>query len=184
MLLVSMGQAIRTRRRGLNLTLRDVQERTGLSSPFLSKLERGLSRPSMRTLTSIADVLGTTAHALVTIETDEDVGEVRIDQSLEVEHGRGAARPLVRGEWPFVPVEYRSGPEEFEEFYVHPGHEVMYVAEGTCQMEIQGRGVFDLNPGESVFYGPNVQHRWRQVSKGPIRVLLIQANLGEVGRPS
>ncbi len=60
-----LGGAIRARRRLLGLTLVEVAGSAGLSHPFLSQLERGLARPSMRSLTAIAATLGTTAQALM-----------------------------------------------------------------------------------------------------------------------
>ncbi|HTR94284.1 MAG TPA: cupin domain-containing protein [Trebonia sp.] len=60
-----LGGAIRVRRRLLGMTLVEVAGRAGLSHPFLSQLERGLARPSMRSLTAIAATLGTTAQALM-----------------------------------------------------------------------------------------------------------------------
>jgi transcriptional regulator with XRE-family HTH domain len=172
--LIALGSGIRARRQALGLTLKDVQAASGLSHPFLSKVERGLAQPSMRSLTQIADVLGTTGHALVALGSAEDVGGVRRGNAVEVSHGEGLARALVRGAWPFLPVEYRSGPREFEEFYTHMTREMVYVASGTCEMEIDGHGVFKLRPGESLFYGAHLKHRWRQLSKGQVRVLLIQ----------
>lgn len=95
----------------------------------------------------------------------------------------GMARSLVHGGWPFLPVEYRSGPENFEEFYVHAARETIYVASGICEMEIREQGIFKLRPGDSLYYDAHVQHRWRQVSKGSIRVLLIQENADAVAAP-
>src|ERR1700749_1067719 len=60
-----LGGAIRARRRMLGMTLVEVAASAGLSHPFLSQLERGLARPSMRSLTAIAATLGTTAQALM-----------------------------------------------------------------------------------------------------------------------
>src|SRR5258707_1096825 len=60
-----LGEAIRAQRHLLGLTLVDVATRAGLSHPFLSQLERGLARPSMRSLTAIASTLGTSAQALM-----------------------------------------------------------------------------------------------------------------------
>jgi len=60
-----LGGAIRARRHQLGLTLVDVAGQAGLSHPFLSQLERGLARPSMRSLSAIAATLGTTAQVLM-----------------------------------------------------------------------------------------------------------------------
>jgi transcriptional regulator with XRE-family HTH domain len=176
-MLGALGAGIRERRQSLGLTLKDVEGATGISHPFLSKIERGLSRPSMRTLTLIADVLDTTAHALVALSSAEDFGGVQRRSALEVEHSTGMARFLVRGAWPFLPVEYRSGPSEFEEYYTHAAREMIYVATGRCEMEVEGHGIFKLGAGESLFYGGHVKHRWRQLNKGSLRVLLIQESL-------
>jgi transcriptional regulator with XRE-family HTH domain len=58
---VRLGSAIRARRHQRGMTLVEVAASAGLSHPFLSQLERGLARPSMRSLTAIAATLDTTA---------------------------------------------------------------------------------------------------------------------------
>lgn len=184
-LFTALGTAVRERRLSLGFTLKEVEASTGLSHSFLSKMERGLARPSMRTLTAVADMLGTTAHTLMTADAEPhvptEVSDVRVGHSIEVAHSGGVARALMRGQTPFLPVEFLAGPAEFEEYYVHPGAEMMYVAAGICQMEVDGHGVFELGPGESLFYGAHMKHRWRQVSGGPIRMLLIQDNVEQHG---
>ncbi|MGF7236315.1 MAG: helix-turn-helix domain-containing protein [Frankia sp.] len=180
----ALGAAIRVRRLARGLTLKDVAALTGLSHPFLSKIERGLAQPSMRSLTMLADALGTTAHTLMALDEPSSVGLLRHNAtSVAVEHAGGVARALVRGRWPFLPVEFRSGPREFEEYYLHEGGEMTYVAEGSCEMDVEGHGVYRLGPGDSLFYGGGIRHRWRQVSDGPIRMLLIQENVERLGGP-
>jgi quercetin dioxygenase-like cupin family protein len=51
------------------------------------------------------------------------------------------------------------------------------VAAGICEMEVDGHGVYQLGPGETLYYGAHLKHRWRQVSTGAIRMLLIQDNV-------
>src|SRR6478672_5067788 len=60
-----LGGAIRALRRERGLTLVQLAAATGLSQPFLSQLELGRSRPSMRSLFRIATALGTTQQALL-----------------------------------------------------------------------------------------------------------------------
>ena len=57
---------------------------------------------------------------------------------------------------------------------------MIYVAAGVCQMQVDGHGVFELGPGDSLAYAAETKHRWRQVSDGPICVLLIQENVESV----
>ncbi len=60
-----IGSRIRELRRRRGLTLVRLAERTDLSHPFLSQLERGHARPSMVSLERIATALGTTQVELL-----------------------------------------------------------------------------------------------------------------------
>ncbi|MCP4653224.1 MAG: helix-turn-helix domain-containing protein [Candidatus Omnitrophica bacterium] len=56
----NIGQKIRLLRQKKNLALKDLAEKTGLSSSFLSQLEKGLTLPSVDSLRKIAHALCTT----------------------------------------------------------------------------------------------------------------------------
>jgi pyridoxamine 5'-phosphate oxidase len=60
-----LGRAIRTARQARGMTLEQVAAHAGLSQPFLSQLELGRTLPSMRSLSRIANALGTTQQALL-----------------------------------------------------------------------------------------------------------------------
>ena len=64
-----LGGAIRALRRERGLTLVELAAATGLSQPFLSQVELGRSRPSMRSLFRIATALDTTQQALLGLTT-------------------------------------------------------------------------------------------------------------------
>ena len=53
-----LGGFIRSQRRLANLSLRDLAQRTDISNPYLSQIERGLHEPSVRVLKAIADAHG------------------------------------------------------------------------------------------------------------------------------
>jgi helix-turn-helix protein len=62
----ALGAFIRDRRKGANLTLRQLAERTRLSNPYLSQIERGLHQPSVRVLRLLSDALNVSAETLLT----------------------------------------------------------------------------------------------------------------------
>jgi transcriptional regulator with XRE-family HTH domain len=70
-----LGRAIRCVRHDRGMTLVQVAEASGLSQPFLSQLERGRTRPSMRSLFRIAAALGTTQQALLGMASDDPSDE-------------------------------------------------------------------------------------------------------------
>ncbi len=63
--LKSLGEFIRAQREQAQLSLRELADRTQVSNPYLSQLERGLHEPSMRVLKSIASGLNIPIDALL-----------------------------------------------------------------------------------------------------------------------
>ena len=62
----ALGGFIRNQRKQANLSLRQLAEKTRLSNPYLSQIERGLHQPSMRVIKLIADALNVSAETLLT----------------------------------------------------------------------------------------------------------------------
>ncbi len=80
----ALGGFIRNRRQQANLSLRQLAEKTRLSNPYLSQIERGLHQPSMRVIKLIADALNVSAETLLTQagllhHGEEETGEARPD---------------------------------------------------------------------------------------------------------
>ena len=61
----TLGAFIREQRKQANLSLRQLAERTRLSNPYLSQIERGLHQPSVRVLRAISDALNLSAETLL-----------------------------------------------------------------------------------------------------------------------
>jgi len=62
----ALGAFIRARRKSADLSLRQLAEKTRLSNPYLSQIERGLHRPSVRVIRLISDALNISAETLLT----------------------------------------------------------------------------------------------------------------------
>jgi transcriptional regulator with XRE-family HTH domain len=63
--LETLGTFIRSQRRLANLSLRELAERTQVSNPYLSQIERGLHEPSVRVLNAIGLALDLSAETLL-----------------------------------------------------------------------------------------------------------------------
>jgi len=178
---VRLGSAIRARRHLRGMTLVEVAASAGLSHPFLSQLERGLARPSMRSLTAIA---ATTAQALMAaselpaVPDAEPVSVVQraADEVALVDSPGGSVRPLVRGERAMLPVEFNGAPREFDEYFRHDGEEFVYVVRGLIEIEVEGE-LHTAAAGDSVYYPGGYRHRWRSLSDEEVRLVVVQQNL-------
>lgn len=61
-----LGAFIKSQRQLAKLSLRDLAERTSISNPYLSQIERGIHEPSLRVLKGIAEALGLSTDTLLT----------------------------------------------------------------------------------------------------------------------
>ena len=57
-----IGIRLKELRRGKNVTLREMSEKTGLSSSTISNFERGCRKPSNKSLLILADYYGVSAE--------------------------------------------------------------------------------------------------------------------------
>lgn len=60
-----LGEFIRSQRQLARLSLRELAEKTNISNPYLSQIERGLHEPSVRILKAIAQALNVSASSLL-----------------------------------------------------------------------------------------------------------------------
>jgi transcriptional regulator with XRE-family HTH domain len=63
--MAALGAFIRDKRKLANLSLRQLADRTKLSNPYLSQIERGLHQPSVRVIRLISDALNVSAETLL-----------------------------------------------------------------------------------------------------------------------
>jgi transcriptional regulator with XRE-family HTH domain len=167
---IRLGRAIRALRREQGLTLVRLARSTGLSQPFLSQLELGRTRPSMRSLFRIAEALGTTQQALLGLA---EAGPV----PAEAAGDGGGARLLHHGDHADV-TEFALVETPFTEYYVHDRTEFLYVVRGSVELDVDGT-VTALGPRACISYPGRTPHRFRAAA-GEAVVLVVHT--GEAGR--
>lgn len=181
-----LGAHIRRLRRSRGDTLVRLAERTDLSHPFLSQLERGLAQPSLSSLRRIAVALGTSPIELVAAA--EDTADATAHPpSVEVRRAgepapraagfaEGAARMLAHSDRPFHPLEYVSDNGTPGPYYEHAEDEFLYVIDGPVTVDLDG--VIDtLHTGDAVYYAGRVRHRWWSQA-GAYRLVIVKQRPG------
>ena len=163
-----LGTAIRSLRHSRGRTLMDIAQATGLSHPFLSQIERGLARPSIRSLFLIAEALGTTQQALFAAVSPPD-GEPAVI---------GEGTRLLLHEGGVDITEFADVSTEFEEFFTHARPEFLYVVTGTLEVETRADEDAEsnftvLHARDSVSYPGGTLHRFRRKSPEPCTVLMV-----------
>lgn len=171
----ALGDVIRRRRRSLGLTLVQVADLTGLSHPFLSQLERGRTRGSMRSLFLVAEALRTSQQALLADAAPKANGVepvlLEVNDAASIPVDSGSARLLAESPGRFALTEFRLRPQEFSDFYVHDHAELLYVAAGVIEVELTP-GRHQLRPRDVLRIPGSVPHRWRAIGATEAIVLV------------
>jgi XRE family transcriptional regulator, regulator of sulfur utilization len=79
-LVVSVGPRVRALREAMELSLRDLAERSGVSAPMLSQVERGETSPTLQVAARIAHGLELRLSQLLRLDEDGMVTIVRADE--------------------------------------------------------------------------------------------------------
>ncbi len=135
----TLGQRLRARRVGLNLTLAEVADRAGLSLPYVSNLERGRGNPTLEVMQALARALETTMTSLVgDQETTEPLAALLAD----------APRSLI----PF------SRTKQFAEAVSQ-----LAEAQGTTTEEMRRRLLVAMASAPRRSTGEPTEHDWRRL---------------------
>jgi transcriptional regulator with XRE-family HTH domain len=160
------GRIIRKIRRQAGRTLADIAKECGCTVSFLSKLENGLTAPSLNTLHRIATSLGVN---IGTLAPQDNGGASRVvrarDRSI-------LAAPLIRG-GDGIKLELLSGQSDGELFQVnlhhvevggrsdgqivHVGNEFIYVLRGEIHLFLGGETIA-LAQGDAAFFRSTDPH--------------------------
>src|SRR4051812_50221530 len=77
---IHIGPRVRALREAMDLSLRDLAERSGVSAPMLSQVERGETSPTLQVAGKIAAGLGLRLSQLLRLEEGSVFSVVRADE--------------------------------------------------------------------------------------------------------
>lgn len=176
----AIGRQVRTLRRKLDMTVTDLANQAGLSSGMLSKIENGLTSPSLATLKSLAGALNVPFTALFQkFEESHSATFVKAGHGLAIErrgtrnghqyqllgHSQGKA---VAVEPYLITLTHES---EVFPLFQHEGLEFLYMLEGRMTYR-HGGDAYPMEPGDSLFFDAEVPHG-PEALEPPIRFLSV-----------
>jgi quercetin dioxygenase-like cupin family protein/lambda repressor-like predicted transcriptional regulator len=180
--IVAVGKTIRTLRKEKGLSLRELSRLAGLSTSFLSMVERGRSSLALTSLNNVAKALDTdladlfanerkvrVSHPLPHVSRADEDGRLSIASSQRVYKVLSPRAPGLILEPLLVTIRPDSGREEP---YSHEGEEFAYVIEGELIFTVDGEE-YRLGPGDSIHVLPTVPHAIRNDTHEPVKVLWV-----------
>jgi transcriptional regulator with XRE-family HTH domain len=174
-----LGLRLREARAQRGWTLEMLSDRSGLSTGFLSQVERGLSTLSIASLSAICRALDLRISDLFSASgpLDREPPQVtRASEQLQIQIGTSPiSYRYLSGQLPEAPIEellIAEFPGGFDQDdAAHVGREVGYVLEGRLALRVGGRS-YDLVPGDSYRIAASEPHGYRTGPDQGAKVLM------------
>ena len=180
---VAIGREVRSLRKQLGITGTDLAESSGLSVGMLSKIENGLTSPSLTTLQALSHSLGVPiSNFLRRFEEERVAVQVKSGEGVSMERRGtrsghqyqllgylGANESGVIGE-PYM-ITLTDDSDVFPTFQ-HEGIEYLYFLEGKVEYR-HGDKTFLMEPGDSLFFDADAPHGPEKLIELPARYLSI-----------
>ncbi len=180
--LPAIGARIRALRDAMALSLRDLAERSGVSAPMLSQVERGETSPTLAVAAKIAAGLELTLSQLLRLDEDSHAVVTREGRRRRYSHGGHQFEeltPPLPGQRADVsvhtlkPGSSTAGPGDPP---IHePGsRETAVVLEGRLTLVLDGAS-HELGEGDSVTFDADLPHHFANDAGGPTSFLAVVA---------
>jgi len=180
---VAIGREVRAFRKKLGITVADLAQATNLSLGMLSKIENGITSPSLTTLQALSRALGVPVTAFFRrFEEERGAVFVKAGEGVEIERrGTRAGHQYsllghVDANTSGVVVEpyLISLTEQSDVFptFQHEGMEFIYMLEGEVVYR-HGSHLFHMQPGDSLFFDADAPHGPEELTKLPMKYLSI-----------
>ena len=178
----TIGPRIRALREAMGLSLRDLAERSGVSAPMLSQVERGETSPTLAVAEKIAGGLELTLSQLLRLDEGEHVSVSRAGQRRRFERGGHRFEeltPPLPGQRADVSLHTlrvgatTGGPDDPP---IHePGsRETAVVLSGVVALTVDGTR-HDLRAGDSVTFDADLPHHFENDGEEQARFLAVIA---------
>jgi transcriptional regulator with XRE-family HTH domain/KaiC/GvpD/RAD55 family RecA-like ATPase len=179
----NLGDKIRTLRKKLGMTQKELADQVGLTPSFISQLEKNLISPSLDSLFKLSEKLNTQPIYFLTNGEGGPVQKMVIKpnerqdihlpelKSTDLKLQLLISDALNRRMEPYL-LTLKEGAMINGHFYTHKGDEFAYALEGEVEVEIQGEKQI-LKQGDSLYLESAFPSKWANVGKGEVVLLWV-----------
>jgi transcriptional regulator with XRE-family HTH domain len=179
---IHIGPRVRALREAMDLSLRDLAERSGVSAPMLSQVERGETSPTLAVASRIAAGLELRLSQLLRLDEEGTVSVVRADERRRGGSRRsGHAFEILTPPLPGQRVELSrhelaagavTGGEGDPPMHEPGSREIALVTDGTVVLHIDG-AEHVLHAGDTVTFDADLAHRFDNPGPGDAVLLAV-----------
>ena len=185
---IAIGRQVRAFRNQHHMTVTEIAKQAGLSPGMLSKIENGMTSPSLATLSGVAAALNVPVTALFRMyEEEREATFVKAGDGLKIERRGTRAGHQYQLLGHSVGSRFRVEPylirltEESDVFplFQHEGVEFIYMLSGEVIYRHASQ-TYRLTPGDSLYFDSDAPHGPEQLVELPIHFLSVIIQPGSV----
>jgi XRE family transcriptional regulator, regulator of sulfur utilization len=177
---IHIGPRVRALREAMDLSLRDLAERSGVSAPMLSQVERGETSPTLQIASRIAAGLELRLSQLLRLD---EQGVVSIVRAGERRRGGGAGHsievltpplPGQRAELSrhVLAAGSKTGGKGDPPMHEPGSREIALVEAGTVVLHVDG-ATHELKQGDTVVFDADLPHQFENPGPGEAALLAV-----------
>jgi transcriptional regulator with XRE-family HTH domain len=180
---LDVGPRIKALREAMDLSLRDLAERSGVSAPMLSQVERGDTSPTLAVAAKIAAGLELSLSQLLRLDEGDGVTVVRAHHRLAGGHSDGhryeVLTPALPGQRAEVslhrlaPGAATGGPGD-PPMHEPGSRETAVALKGTVRLVCEGVP-HDLAQGDAVTFDADLPHHFENPGRGEAQFMSVIA---------
>ena len=178
----AVGDRVRALREAMGLSLRELAERTGVSAPMLSQVERGETSPTLSVATKIAAGLELSLSQLLRLDESSHVVIIRRSQRRRSKRPGHLVEELTpplpgqRAEVSLHALEPGASTGGAADPPIHePGsRETIYVSAGQAALVVDGER-HELGEGDAVTFDADLPHHFENDSDQPAELVAVVA---------
>jgi transcriptional regulator with XRE-family HTH domain len=184
-----LGEMIRGRRLARKMSLAQVAKQAGVSTSFVSQVERGVANPTLSTLKSLVEALGSSVGALLEDGDwsegngsseragDSEIAVLRAGQRRRIVYpGTSIANellsPSLQRKMEIIWVEAAPGASSGGHPHMHEGEECGVVISGEMNFKV-GETECVLGPRDAIYFSSHIPHQWENRGAEPLVAIWI-----------
>jgi len=169
-----IGPRLRHIRQEKGLTLESLADATGLDKGFLSRLERGVKRPSVETVLRLSSALDVPVGQLFGEQTTDDTVRISraVGRSRTLDEPDAYSFELLTPKGSLMEAFlFHPGPEPSGSGKQHDGEELFFVLRGAIEMRTPDRS-YILQAGDCAYFPGHLSHQMHRIGSEAATALI------------
>ena len=186
-LFVDVGTRLKRLREERRISMRALAKESGLSANALSMIERGLTSPSVSTLSKLAGALEVPITAFFRRDSERqnivfrqasDRSQVTLPRGLWEDLGGDVFSENMEA---FM-ISLAAGGNSGQHALIHSGSEFVHIISGQLDYEVDEK-CYHMLQGDSLLFATNLKHRWANPGPGECCAMIVIASFVNDDRP-